>query len=66
MEPIGNSISMMLPGQIAAASNGESPSLEQMKELGTEFESVFLSNRIINSNIRSIVSTYIFLCSRST
>ena len=43
MEPIGNSISMMLPGQIAAASNGESPSLEQMKELGTEFESVFLS-----------------------
>ncbi|MCS7467163.1 rod-binding protein [Stieleria sp. ICT_E10.1] len=43
MESIGNNISVGLPGQIAAAAKGGDPSLEQMKELGTEFESVFLS-----------------------
>jgi flagellar protein FlgJ len=32
-----------LPSTIAAAATNADPSLEQMKELGTEFESVFLS-----------------------
>ncbi|MCA9138784.1 MAG: rod-binding protein [Planctomycetales bacterium] len=51
MDAIGNSIGMALPGQIAAAQSalgsagiaGADPSLQQIKELGTEFESVFMS-----------------------
>ncbi|WP_182870011.1 rod-binding protein [Rhodopirellula sp. JC639] len=43
MESIGNNISVSLPGQIAAAAKGEAPSAAGMEELGTEFESVFLS-----------------------
>ena len=51
MESLGNSMSMALPSQIAAAQTalgtagkaGVDRSLQQIKELGTEFEGVFMS-----------------------
>lgn len=43
MEPLTSGISPGLPSTIAAAATNTDSSLEQMKELGTEFESVFLS-----------------------
>lgn len=43
MESIGNTIGVTLPGQLTAMTPGAEPSAEQMKQLGTEFESVFLS-----------------------
>ena len=43
MEPLTSGISSGLSSTIQAAATNTDPSLEQMKELGTEFESVFLS-----------------------
>ncbi|QEF98513.1 Peptidoglycan hydrolase FlgJ [Stieleria maiorica] len=43
MESIGSNISVSLPSQIAATAKGGDPSAAQVEELGTEFESVFVS-----------------------
>ena len=43
MEAITSGTTMGLPSQITAAATGADQSIDQMKEVGTEFESVFLS-----------------------
>ena len=43
MESITNAVDMPLPNLVQAVKNGDAPALDQIKQVGEDFESVFLS-----------------------